>query len=85
MEKIQCIEDLHTSAYSLSFEGFNELCRRLEQRLDTMKGNDRLKREVEKCYRAHPGETLQCREPVQKFEDHIDLTRLRTIKEKYHS
>ncbi|KAI4465787.1 hypothetical protein MML48_3g00020365 [Holotrichia oblita] len=85
MDKIQCIEELHTNAYGLSLEGVNELCRRLEQHLDKMNDVNALKHEVEKCYRKHPGQTLQCREQVQEFEDHIDLGRLKTIKKKFHS
>ncbi|GJQ69813.1 hypothetical protein Trydic_g22367 [Trypoxylus dichotomus] len=85
MDKIKCIEDVHTNAYGLSKEGFERIFHHVERTLTDMEEKDVCLERVKECYKKYPGETLRCESACKEFYDRVDLQRLKTIKKKFTS
>lgn len=83
MERIKCIEDVHTNGYSLSKEGFDRIFHRVEKTLIQMQDKDICLEKVKQCYKKYPEETLRCQPECKEFLDRVDLQRLKTIKKKF--
>lgn len=84
MERIHCIDDVHSHAYGLTQEGFDRVYAHLQKGMTDLDETIVCNEKVKECYIKHPGDTLKCAEPVKEFVDRIDLSRLKTVKKKFY-